>query len=98
MCLRPYDYLFRGEPKISGVLRRMNLNGFTIKSDTELSEYQKKIETIDNVILCVAEAERMLAEIGKSLMPQRSHLDKQKSRLKSSKFQWIGRMNRYSSK
>jgi len=76
----------------------MNLNGYTIKSDAELSEYQKKIESIDNVILCVAEAERMLADIGRSLMPQRRHLDKQKTKLKSSKFRWIGRMNRYSSK
>ncbi len=76
----------------------MNLNGHTIKSDTELSEYQKKIESMDNVILCVAEAERMLADIGRSLIPQRRHLDEQKSKLKSSKFRWIGRMNRYLSK
>lgn len=76
----------------------MNLNGYTIKSDAELSEYQKKIESIDNVILCVAEAERMLADIGSSAIPQRRHLDKQKSKLRSSKFRWIGSMNRYLSK
>ncbi|MEW6349623.1 MAG: hypothetical protein AB1646_11225 [Thermodesulfobacteriota bacterium] len=35
----------------------------------KLSEYQKKIESIDNVILCVAEAERMIAGIGRSLVP-----------------------------
>jgi len=76
----------------------MNFNGFTTKPDTELSEYQKKIEAIDNVILCVAEAERMLADIGRSLIPERRHLDKQKNKLKSGKLRWIGRMNRYSSK
>jgi hypothetical protein len=87
-----------GEPKIRGLLRRMNLNGFTIKSDTELSEYQKKIETIDNVILCVAEAERMLADIGRSLAPQPRPLDRQKNKLKFSRFRWIDRMRRYSFK
>ena len=76
----------------------MDLNGYTIKSDTELSEYQKKIESIDNVILCVAEAERMLADIGRSLIPERRHLDKQKNHLKSAKLRWIGRTNRYSPK
>ncbi len=35
---------------------------------SKLSEYQKKIESIDNVILCVAEAERMIARIGMSLV------------------------------
>ena len=87
-----------GEPTIRGLLRRMNLNGYTIKSDTELTEYQKKIESIDNVILCVAEAERMLSDIGRSLIPQRRHLEKPKNKLKPSRFRWIGRMNRYSSK
>jgi hypothetical protein len=76
----------------------MNLNGYTIKSDTELSEYQKRIESMDNVILCVAEAERMLADIGRSLAPQRRHLDRKKNKLKYSKFPWISRMNRYSSR
>jgi len=39
-----------------------------MKSNPELSEYQKRIEAIDNVILCVAEAEHMVREIGKSLL------------------------------
>ncbi len=39
-----------------------------MKSDSEFSDYQKKIEAIDNVILCVAEAERMVNEIGRSLI------------------------------
>ncbi len=35
---------------------------------SKLSEYQKRIESIDNVILCVAEAERMIARIGMALV------------------------------
>lgn len=38
-----------------------------LRSNTELSEYQKRIEKIDTVILCVAEAERMVGEVGKDL-------------------------------
>jgi hypothetical protein len=38
-----------------------------LKSNAELSDYQKRIENIDTVILCVAEAERMVDEIGTSL-------------------------------
>jgi hypothetical protein len=32
-----------------------------------LTPYQKKVEAIENVILCVAEAERMVANIGQSM-------------------------------
>ncbi len=46
----------------------MNLDGGRLKAETELSEYQRKLEKIDNVILCVAETEKMIAEIGKSLV------------------------------
>jgi len=53
----------------------MSFNGNKILSDAELSEYQKKIETIDNVILCVAEAERMLIKIGQSLAPEPRRLE-----------------------
>ncbi len=60
----------------------MNFNGNKILSDTELSEYQKKIESIDNVILCVAEAERMLAGIGKSLVPEPRQIDADNEKLK----------------
>ena len=48
----------------------MNHNGYSTTSRSELSEYQKKIESIDNVILCVAEAERMLNEVGRSLLAE----------------------------
>jgi hypothetical protein len=65
----------------------MNFNGNKILSDTELSEYQKKIESIDNVILCVAEAERMLIKIGKSFVPERRPLEDDNKKLKYGKLQ-----------
>ena len=40
------------------------------KPDSELSDYQKEIESTENVILCVAKAERMVWEIGKSLISE----------------------------
>ncbi len=46
----------------------MNANGYKLKSDSELTEYQKRIDSIDNVILCMAEAEKMVSEIGRSLL------------------------------
>jgi hypothetical protein len=70
----------------------MNVNGYKVKRNSELSPYQKKVEGIDNVILCVAEAERMLTEIGTSLVaeveaPGKSTENHQKRR----KFSWRGR-------
>ena len=57
-----------------------------------MSPFQKRIEEIDNVILCVAEAERMLTQIGNSLV---SDLDAPKERVvncvKRPKFSWRGR-------
>ena len=46
----------------------MYTNGYKMKQNQELSPFQKRIEEIDNVILCVAEAERMLTQIGNSLV------------------------------
>ena len=46
------------------------MNGYRPKSDKEFSDYQKRIEAIDNVILCVAEAEKMFREVGMSLISQ----------------------------
>jgi hypothetical protein len=70
----------------------MYTNGYKMKQNSELSPYQKKIEGIDNVILCVAEAERMLTQIGDSLV---SDLDAPKKRVdncaKPRKFAWRGR-------
>jgi hypothetical protein len=70
----------------------MYTNGYKMKQNQELSPFQKRIEEIDNVILCVAEAERMLTQIGNSLV---SDLDAPKERVvscvKRSKFSWRGR-------
>ncbi len=46
----------------------MNSNGFKLRTKTEASEYQKRIDQIDSVILCLAEAERLVANLGKSLL------------------------------
>ena len=46
----------------------MYTNCYKMKQNSELSPFQKKIEAIDNVILCVAEVENMLAQIGASLV------------------------------
>jgi hypothetical protein len=74
----------------------MGFNGYTIKPASEFSEYQKKIETIDNVILCVAEAEIMLREIGASLVPDNiGTLCNNKKRRKPVSSRRIGRINAF---
>ena len=40
------------------------------KSDAEFSPYQKRIEAMDNAILCVAEAEKLVFSIGLSLLEE----------------------------
>jgi hypothetical protein len=60
-----------------------------MKSNSELSEYQKRIENIDNVILCVAEAEHMVKEAGKSLIADLEMKTKSAARMpKGPKFSW----------
>jgi len=60
-----------------------------MKSNSELSAYQKKIEAIDNVILCVAEAERMVRDIGRSLVSDVSVTKTSGNDLpKSDRFPW----------
>jgi hypothetical protein len=49
-----------------------------MKVDAKQSEYKKKIESIDTVILCVAEAERMIARIGLSLVQGLNDKQRQK--------------------
>jgi hypothetical protein len=70
----------------------MYTNGYKMKQNQELSPYQKKIEEIDNVILCVAEAERMLTQIGNSLISDldapSKHVD---NGVQRRKFSWRGR-------
>lgn len=40
-------------------------------SKSEFSAYQSEIEATDNVILCVAKAEKRIREIGKSLLVEK---------------------------
>jgi len=40
-------------------------------SESKFSIYQSEIEATDNVILCVAKAEKRIREIGKSLLPEK---------------------------
>lgn len=47
----------------------MSFNGYRTETKSELTPYQKRIEAVDNVILCVAEAEKMVRDIGRSLYP-----------------------------
>ena len=47
----------------------------SLASDSEFSDYKKEIEATDNVILCVAKAERMVREIGRSLLSQPDQAD-----------------------
>jgi len=73
----------------------MYTNGYKMKQNSELSPYQKKIEDIDNVILCVAEAERMLAQIGASLVSESETSNKQvNNSVKRPKFAWRSRAMR----
>jgi hypothetical protein len=49
-------------------------SGELLRSDSEPSDFQKRLVNIDNVILCVAEAEKMINDIGKSLLPDDEQL------------------------
>ncbi|HMK35224.1 MAG TPA: hypothetical protein VK463_09175 [Desulfomonilaceae bacterium] len=69
----------------------MAANGYRVKSDAELSPYQKRVDKIDNVILCVAAAEKMLGEIGRSLFPGLEKTPVLKPRKKVAVFPWRGR-------
>lgn len=70
----------------------MYVNEYKVKRNSELSPYQKKIEGIDNAILCVAEAERMLSEIGASLVSEVDAPCKSADNyMKRRKFLWRGR-------
>lgn len=44
------------------------MSEYKLKPDSEHTEYQKRLDSIDNVILCMAEAERMVSEIGRHLV------------------------------
>jgi hypothetical protein len=53
-------------------------NDYRVKSSAEPSEYQKRIENIENTILCVSEVEKMVREIGSDLMPEDLEIPKTK--------------------
>ncbi|MGC8603183.1 MAG: hypothetical protein ACP5VS_05780 [Desulfomonilaceae bacterium] len=46
----------------------MSFSEFGIKKNTVLSPYQKRVQEIDMAILCVAEAEKMIREMGLDLI------------------------------
>ena len=41
---------------------------FRTVKESEMTEYQKRVQEIDNAILCIAEAEKMIREIGANLV------------------------------
>lgn len=45
----------------------MNSNGFKLRRGGEATEFQKRIDKIDTVILCMAEVERMIRNLGREL-------------------------------
>ncbi len=46
----------------------MPFSEFGTKKESEMSPYQKRVHNIDTPILCVAEAEKMIREIGLDLV------------------------------
>ncbi|MCX5873571.1 MAG: hypothetical protein NTY51_10130 [Deltaproteobacteria bacterium] len=48
----------------------MPFSEFRTKKESEMSPYQKRVQEIDTSILCVAEAEKMIREIGSDLVTE----------------------------
>lgn len=48
----------------------MSFSEFGTKKESEMSPYQKRVQEIDTSILCVAEAEKMIREIGSDLVTE----------------------------
>lgn len=71
----------------------MPTNGHRTKTDAEPTEYQKKIGAMDNVILCVAEAERLIDIIGRDLIVEPPEIPKPTCRRKPDKKPWSDRRN-----
>ncbi|MGC8659867.1 MAG: hypothetical protein ACP5U1_12420 [Desulfomonilaceae bacterium] len=46
----------------------MSFTEFVAKKESEMSPYEKRVQEIDTPILCVAEAEKMIREIGQDLV------------------------------
>jgi hypothetical protein len=55
---------------LKGIQGKMEIEGEVIKHGPDFSEYKKKILEQDQVILCVAEAEKLVVKIGRSLLDE----------------------------
>jgi hypothetical protein len=71
----------------------MHTNGPRTRTNSELTEYQKRIESVDNVILCVAEAERMINAIGRDMIPELPEIGKTLTRRRAKKPPWADPRN-----
>ncbi len=52
----------------TGVLTEMKDEQTSTNPASDLTDYKRKIAEMDKVILCVAEAEKLVREIGRSLL------------------------------
>jgi hypothetical protein len=73
----------------------MYTNGPRTRTNSELTEYQKRIESIDNVILCVAEAEHMIHAIGRDMIGELPQIEKRTTRRKAKKPPWADPRNAF---
>lgn len=73
----------------------MHTNGTRTRTNSELTEYQKRIEAIDNVILCVAEAEHMIHAIGRDMIGELPPIQKRARRRKAKKHPWADPRNAF---
>jgi hypothetical protein len=71
----------------------MYTNGPRTRTNPELTEYQKKIESMDNVILCVSEAEHMIDAIGRDMIQDFPQIERISPRRKAKKPPWADRRN-----
>ena len=70
-------------------------NGPRTRTNAELTEYQKRIESMDNVILCVSEAERMINEIGQDLIRDLPKIEKLTRRGRTKRPPWADQRNAF---
>lgn len=73
----------------------MIANGPRTRTNAELTEYQKKIDSIDNVILCVAEAEHMINAIGQDMIQDLPTIAKPARRGRPRKPPWADQRNAF---
>ncbi len=73
----------------------MHTNGPRTRTNAELTEYQKRIEAIDNVILCVAEAEHMIKAIGRDMIRELPPIEKRATRRRAKKPPWADPRNTF---